>query len=108
MNLNVGPICSSLMRNRAGSLLVVLQVAIALAVLSNAAWIVHQRVQNVSTPTGIDDQNIFTISSSGFNERFNYEATTREDLAYLRGLPGVVAASLSDAVPFSQTGFSTD
>jgi putative ABC transport system permease protein len=108
MNLNIGPICSSLMRNRAGSLLVVLQVAIALAVLSNAAWIVHQRIENVSMPTGIDDQDIFTISSSAFTERFNYEAAVREDLTYLRGLPGVVAASPSDAVPFSQTGFSTD
>jgi putative ABC transport system permease protein len=108
MNLNIGPICSSLTRNRAGSLLVVLQIAIALAVLSNAAWIVHQRIENLSISTGIDDQNIFALSSSAFNDRFNYEAAIREDLAYLRGLTGVVAASPADAVPFSQMGFSTD
>jgi putative ABC transport system permease protein len=108
MNLNIAPIGSSLMRNRAGSLLVVLQVAIALAVLSNAAWIVHQRSLLVGKPTGVDDRNTFALSSSAFNDRFNYEATLREDLQYLRGLAGVVAASPSDAVPFSQTGFSTD
>jgi putative ABC transport system permease protein len=108
MNLDIGPILSSLMRNIAGTLLVVLQVAITLAVLANAAWIVHQRIEIVNKPTGIDDQNIFTISGSPVNQRFNYQASVREDLAYLRGLAGVVAATPADAAPFSRTGFSTD
>jgi putative ABC transport system permease protein len=108
MNLQIGPIFSALVRNRAGSLLVVLQVAIALAVLANATWIVSQRIETVNTPTGLDDENIFAISISAFTERFNYAPAIREDLSYLRGLAGVVAASPADAVSFSQTGFSTD
>ena len=39
MDLSLGPIFSSFMRNRTGALLVVFQVAIALAVLANSAWI---------------------------------------------------------------------
>jgi putative ABC transport system permease protein len=106
MNLDIGPIVSSLMRNLAGSVLVVLQVAIALAVLSNAAWIVHQRMEIVNRPTGIDDQNIFAISSAPVNQQFNYQASVSEDLAFLRSLAGVEAASLTDAAPFSRTGFA--
>ena len=108
MNLDMGPILSALLRNRTGAVLVVLQVAIALTVFANATWIVHQRIETLNKPTGIDDQNIFVIASTAFTERFNYEASVDEDLAYLRGLPGVVAASPADAVSLSHTGASTD
>jgi putative ABC transport system permease protein len=108
MDLNLGPICSSFMRNRIGPLLVVFQVAIAVAVLANSAWIVHQRVEALGRPTGLDDANLFVVSTAAFNDHFQYQASVQEDLAYLRGLPGVVAAAPTDAVPFSQTGFTTD
>ena len=108
MGLDIGPIASSLTRNFAGSLLVVLQVAIALAVLANSAWIIEQRSQTLSKRSGVDDENIFAISSAPVNERYEYQASLKEDLAYLRGLKGVVSASPADAIPFSRTGFSTD
>ncbi len=108
MDLNLAPICSSFLRNRTGALLVVFQVAIALAVLANSAWIVHQRIEALGKPTGLDDANQFVVSTAAFNEHFQYQASLQEDLAYLRGLPGVVAAAPTDAAPFSQTGFSTD
>jgi putative ABC transport system permease protein len=108
IDLNLGPIFSTFMRNRTGALLVVFQVAIALAVLANSAWIVHQRLEALNKPTGLDDANLFVISTAAFNEHFQYQASVQEDLAYLRGLPGVVAATPTDAAPFSQTGFSTD
>ncbi len=44
MNLNVRPVLSALLRNRTGAILVALQIAIALAVMVNAAWIVAQRI----------------------------------------------------------------
>jgi putative ABC transport system permease protein len=108
MDLNLGPIFSSFRRNRTGALLVVFQVAIALAVLANSAWIVRQRLEALNKPTGLDDANLFVVSTAAFNEHFNYQAAVQEDLAYLRGLPGVVAAAPTDAAPFSQTGFSID
>jgi putative ABC transport system permease protein len=106
MDLNLGPIFSSFLRNRTSALLVVFQVAIALTVLANSAWIVHQRVEALGKPTGLDDANLFVVSTAAFNEHFNYQASLQEDLAYLRGLPGVVAAAPTDAAPFSQIGFS--
>ena len=62
----------------------------------------------LSKPTGLDDANLFVVSTAAFNDHFQYQASLQEDLAYLRGLPGVVAAAPTDAAPFSQTGFSTD
>jgi putative ABC transport system permease protein len=108
MDLNIPPILSSLVRNRTGAVLVILQVAIALAVLVNATWIVHQRIEVMNKPTGMDDAHVFAVLSVSFTERFNYDASLREDLTYLRGLSGVIAAAPVDAAPFSQTGFTSD
>ena len=96
MNLHIRPILFVLFKNTTGTVLVTLQVAIALAVLCNAVWVIHQRMERINRPTGLDDQNIFAISTASFTPRFNYEASLREDLAYLRGLPGVIAAAPSD------------
>jgi putative ABC transport system permease protein len=108
MDLNIRPIFSAVLRNLTGTALVVLQVGIALAVLVNATWIVHQRIQIMNKPTGMDDSNMLAAMSVSFTKRFNYDASLRTDLAYLRGLNGVVAAAPSDAVPFSHGGSTAD
>jgi len=104
MTLNVRPILSALLRNRTGAVLVAVQVAIALAVLVNAAYIIVQRFEKIHRPTGIDESNIFVVESTGFTERFHQNDSVREDLAYLRGLPGVVAATATNAIPLSGGG----
>lgn len=100
------PVLSALLRNRTGAVLVALQVAIALAVLVNAIYIVKQRVELVGRPTGIDVENITAVVSTGFAADYDHLATTREDLLWLRGLPDVVAATVSHAIPLSGGGSS--
>ncbi|HEX5460312.1 MAG TPA: FtsX-like permease family protein [Steroidobacteraceae bacterium] len=104
MSLNVRPVVSALRRNRTGALLVVLEIAIALAVMVNAAWIVAQRVHEIDQPTGIDYRNIFAIGMSGIGGDFEAPAAEQQDLAYLRSLPGVVSAMASSAVPLAPHG----
>lgn len=100
------PVLSALLRNRTGAVLVALQVAIALAVLVNAIYIVKQRVELVGRPTGVDVENLTVVISAGFTKDYDHVATLREDLAWLRGLPDVVAATVSHAVPLSGGGSS--
>ena len=104
MSLDIRPVVSALLRNRTGALLVAVQIAITLAVLVNAVYIVHQRIEKIGRPTLIDDRNLFAIDIAEFTERFNYDAAVHEDLAYLRGLPGVVSASISNSVPLGISG----
>ncbi|HKD53134.1 MAG TPA: FtsX-like permease family protein [Steroidobacteraceae bacterium] len=106
MNLHIRPIMSALLRNRTGAVLVALQVAIALAVLVNALYIVMQRMDKMGRPTGMDVGNIFVIQSAGFTARFNLKSSIQDDLAYLRGLPGVIAATPTNAIPLSGGGSS--
>jgi putative ABC transport system permease protein len=107
MSLDVRPVLSSLLRNRTGAILVAFQVAIALAVLVNAVFIVHQRIEKMHRPTRIDEQNTFGIGLSEFTSRFDYDASVKEDLTYLRSLPGVVSASITNSVPLGISGSAT-
>ncbi len=104
MNLNVRPILSALLRNRTGAVLVAVQVAIALAVLANAAYIIVQRIERIHRPTGIDERNVFVVESAGFTARFHQRSSVQEDLAYLRGLSGVSAATATNSIPLSGGG----
>jgi len=106
MNLNLRPILSALLRNRTGAVLVALQIAVALAILVNATYIVKQRLDEINRPTGVDEQNLFSIDPTGFTPRYDYASSVRDDLAYLRGLEGVVAATVTDNVPFNPSGDS--
>jgi putative ABC transport system permease protein len=103
---NIRPIASALWRNRTGALLVAFQIAIGLAVLVNAVYVVKQRVEKIGRPTGMDTANMLWVRSSGFAKDFDYEASWREDLATLRALPGVKAASLFSNIPLSGGGSS--
>jgi putative ABC transport system permease protein len=104
MQLNVRPVLSALARNRTGAILIALEIAIALAVMVNATWIVAQRIHDIDRPTGIDQGNIFELGVSGFTTQFDYGSSQREDLAYLRSLPGVIAATAGSAIPFAEFG----
>ncbi|HEY7753218.1 MAG TPA: FtsX-like permease family protein [Steroidobacteraceae bacterium] len=104
---NIRPIASALWRNRTGALLVALQIAIGLAVLVNAVYIVKQRVDKIGRPTGMDTANMIFVASAGFARDFDYEASWREDLATIRGLPGVRVAGLISNIPLSGSGSSS-
>ena len=103
---NIRPIASALWRNRTGALLVAFQIAIGLAVLVNAVYVVKQRVEKIGRPTGMDTANMIWVASAGFAKNFDYEASWREDLATMRAMPGVKAASLMSNIPLSGGGSS--
>jgi putative ABC transport system permease protein len=104
VNLHIRPIVSALLRNRTGAVLVAMQIAIALAVLVNALYLIAQRMEKIARPTGVDSDNILVVTSGGFTDRFNLGASTQEDLGYLRGVPGVIAATAMSSVPLSSGG----
>ena len=106
MRYELRPVFMTLLRNRTGAVLVSLQIAITLAVLVNAVYIVKQRLDAITLPTGVDLENTFAIASAGFAHDFDFQATLNEDLAYLRSVPGVIAATPSNSVPMLGVGGS--
>ena len=105
--MEVRPILSALARNSAGAILVSLQIAITLAIVVNAVFLVKQRVVTVNRPTGMDEQNMFSVRVTGFGKDFNFHDMVRSDMDLLRKLPGVVDATNSPQVPLSGGGSSS-
>ena len=104
MSFALRPTLSALLRNRSAPLLVALQIALALAVLVNGLYIVHQKVEEMDRPTLIDESNLFGLESVAYTKHFDYDATLRADLVHLRSLPGVISATPTNSVPLGLIG----
>jgi putative ABC transport system permease protein len=103
--MEIRPMVSALIRRKAGPLLVALQIAIALAICVNAAYVMALRIESARESSGLDVDNIFWILSEGYARDFNFSASVRADLQLLRSMSGVVAATTINAIPLSGGGF---
>ena len=99
--MDIRPILSTLLRHRTAAALIVLEIALSCAIVCNALFLISQRVENVSRPSGIADQELLVIRLSGIGPTENADARTREDMAALRSVPGVAAVTMVNQMPFS-------
>lgn len=99
------PMISALRRHKASVILIVLQVALTLAIVCNAIFIIGARAERIARPTGLDESDLFLITqqwvgiaaSPDTMERL--DAMQREDLAVLRNLPEVASATPINSLP---------
>ena len=105
--MEIRPIFSALLRNRAGAILVAVQIAITLAIVVNAVYLTHQRVGKIGRPTGLDDQNIFSFWMTSYEKDYDFLGMIRDDMTLMRQMPGVVDAAPMLQVPLSGSGSST-
>jgi putative ABC transport system permease protein len=106
--MEIRPILSAMRRNKTGAILVGLQIALTLAVVTNAVFIIMQRVEKIGRPPGIDSDNLIFVQSYGFGPNYNQRVTIDNDLRLLRSLPGVVSASPISQIPMSGGGSATN
>jgi putative ABC transport system permease protein len=104
MELSV--ILKSLRRNKIGAVVIAVQIAVTLAILCNALFIIQQRLAATHRPSGADEANIFTIQNQWVGNPTDRRARLRTDLDALRGLGGVVDAYASNSVPLGNGGDS--
>ncbi len=104
--MEIRPIISALMRSKVALILIGLQIALTLAIVCNALFIISQRVATMARLSGMNETDTFMISSFGFGADFNTKNAFVEDLALLRHLPGAVDASPMNTVPMSNSGWS--
>jgi putative ABC transport system permease protein len=91
-------------RNRTGSVLIALQVALTLAIVVNCMFMAKSRIEFIDRPTGMDIENIITAQSLGFGDNYQHDSTIEADLRILRALPGVVAVTSAASIPMSGSG----
>lgn len=103
----LGPILRAMARNTLGVGLIAVQIAFTLTVIINAIFIINERSRLMARPSGLDEDNLFYLNSIGFGEGYNERVVIEQDLARLRQLPGVVEATVVNAIPLSGSGSST-
>jgi putative ABC transport system permease protein len=105
--LQITPILAALKRHKAGTVLIVLQIALTLAIVCNALFIIEQRVALMSRPTGMDESNLLTIQNHWVGvDPQTIPELTKADLQMLRQLPGVEDATQAYAYPLFQNGWT--
>ena len=105
--MDFGPMVSSLMRNKTGTVLVAVQIAVTLAIVINSLYIIVLRVEKINRETGIDVENVIVAYVRGFGEGFDVADSINRDIDLIKSIPGVKAASVSNAVPLSGSGSGT-
>ncbi|NHZ40459.1 ABC transporter permease [Massilia aquatica] len=109
--MEIRPILSALMRSKTGAILVALQVAISLAILTNALHIVSVRQEVAARPSGIaDEASVFYIRVRHLVEGSHEEQLARQELETraLRAIGGVTSVAFASQAPMSQSGWTTN
>jgi putative ABC transport system permease protein len=97
-------ILKSLRRNRIGAILIAVQMAVTLAILCNALFIIRERLAASHRPSGVDESELFAIRNQWVGDPQDLTARLMSDLAALRALPGVVDAYASNSYPLGNGG----
>jgi len=105
--MRLHPILAALRRHKTGVVLIALQIALTLAIVSNAVFIIGQRIARMDRPTGVVEPGLIRISQQWLDAPTGDDAAAveqldamqRTDLAVLRGLPDVQEVAASTSMP---------
>ena len=112
--MELHPILAALKKHKAGVTLITLQIALTLAIVCNAVFIIGQRIDRIHRPSGIDETNLFLVTQSwvgapsgddeGSVEKL--DSMQRADIATLRNLPDVESAIAINTLPLLNSTWS--
>jgi putative ABC transport system permease protein len=103
--MELRPILSAMRRNKFGALLIATQMAVTLAFLANAITLVEQRTAWSGRPSGIDEKDIFVVTTESVDHQSDSAAREAADVEALRALPGVVDAYTTNMYPMQGGGW---
>lgn len=106
--LQIKPILAALKRHKPGTILIALQIALTLAIVCNALFIIQQRLDRIARPTGLDESNLLTIQNRWVGvDDDKTGPLIRADVQAIRELPGVQDAISINSYPLRGGGWST-
>jgi putative ABC transport system permease protein len=112
--MTMHPILAALRKHKAGVVLIALQIALTLAIVCNAVFIIGQRIERVNRPTGLDENNLFLVSQQWVGAPSGDDAASVEkldslqltDLSALRALPGVASVAPINSLPLLNSSWN--
>lgn len=109
--MHIGPLIRAMLRNKVRFGLLAFEVALTLAIVANSVTLILDARRQLTRASGFVDDDLITVAVSPFNQAYR-EGTFRDqvieaDLAALRAMPGVVAATGTRFLPWQGGGSST-
>jgi putative ABC transport system permease protein len=102
--LEIKPIFKALLRSKAGALMLLIQIAITVAIVSNAGFIIKEKIDYLSQETGYPEDEIFSFAIMTYGDDVDLSQQLLADVDLLRNIPGVINASLFGEIPLSGSG----
>ncbi|RUL71432.1 ABC transporter permease [Dyella choica] len=105
--MQIKPILTAMRHHKAGTILIAFQIALTLAIVCNALFIIQQRVTRVMRPSGVEEANLFAIDNQWADSASvqNVGAQIRADLTALRQLGSVQDAYATNSFPLRGWGW---
>src|SRR5690349_16436445 len=106
----IRPILSSLLRNKTGALLIAAQVALSLAIVANALYIIKDRMERTARLSGVGDESTqIRFAAVPLKDPDTPEETIALQQRVgdmLRGIPGVASVAMTNQLPLSTSGWN--
>jgi putative ABC transport system permease protein len=111
MTTNVGPILRAMKHNRTRVVLIVLEIAMTLAIVTNCVNVILAERVQMAQPSGFDDDNIIFMRSRPFSPEFQKEGAIDNaidaDVRAIAAVPGVRAVGNTSFQLWEGGGSST-
>lgn len=105
--MDIRPILTTLRRHKTAAALIVFEIALSCAIICNAVFLIGNRLELMNRISGLAENEIVRVQLTGINNNDDARAVTQSDLAALRGLPGVKAASTTNQVTFGNSSWNS-
>jgi len=100
------PILSTLRRHKTAAVLIILEIALTCAIVSNAIFLIRERLARMDRPSGIVENELVRVQITGIGKKTDAHATTEQDIQALRGIAGVKFVTNMNMVPYGQSSWN--
>jgi putative ABC transport system permease protein len=112
--MTLHPLLAALRRHKAGVVLIALQIALTLAIVCNAVFIIGSRIERIHRPSGLNESDLFMVSQHWVGAPTGDDQATTDkldsmllaDLATLRNLPDVESVTPINSLPLANSTWS--
>jgi putative ABC transport system permease protein len=99
--MDIKPIFLSLKQNKFMTILMVIQIAFTMGVLSSSVLVATETLREWGMPSGIPHEDIIRISPEFFDETQDIGQALVKDIERVKSMPNVINIAPSNAVPFT-------
>jgi len=104
--VEIRPILHTMRRSKTGAVLVAAQIALTLAIVCNALFIVKARLAGAQRESGVVEDEVFQLLYAEIGEPADPFGPMQRDLDALRAIPGVKHVADVNTFPLSRGGWT--